>query len=136
MEVSCMINYKILIVDDSKNIRKLVSVVLKNEGYEFDEAENGLDALSKVRSERPDLVILDVVIPGMDGINVCKAIKKDPTISSTAVIILTSETTYEAMDAAKNAGAEVFMTKPFEPKDLKDVVKRLLGTNEIPKEIL
>jgi two-component system alkaline phosphatase synthesis response regulator PhoP len=111
-------------------------VVLKNEGYEFDEAENGLDALSKVRSERPDLVILDVVIPGMDGINVCKAIKKDPTISSTAVIILTSETTYEAMDAAKNAGAEVFMTKPFEPKDLKDVVKRLLGTNEIPKEIL
>jgi CheY-like chemotaxis protein len=131
MEVSYMTSKKILIVDDSKNIRKLVTVVLKNEGYEFSEAANGLDALSKVKLIRPDLVILDVVIPGMDGINVCKEIKKDPVISSTAVIILTSETTCEAMEAAKEAGAEVFMTKPFEPKDLKTAVKELLGTKAI-----
>jgi two-component system, OmpR family, alkaline phosphatase synthesis response regulator PhoP len=121
-----MTSKKILIVDDSKNIRKLVSVVLKNEGYEFSEVSNGLDALSRVKLERPDLVILDVVIPGMNGINVCREIKNDPVISSTAVIILTSEATYEAMDAAKDAGADMFMTKPFEPKDLRSAVRGVL----------
>jgi len=121
-----MTTRKILVVDDSKNIRKLITVILKNEGFEFIEAANGLDALSKARLEHPDLAILDIIIPGANGIKVCREIKKDPIIGAMPVIILTSEATYEAMESARAAGADMYLTKPFEPSDLKKAVKTLL----------
>ena len=129
MEVDEMKNNKpkILIVDDSKNIRKLISVVLGKDNYELYEASNGLEALEKVKLYSPDLVILDMIIPLVNGINVCKEIKNDPRTSSTSVIFLTSEVSYEARDKAHEVGAEVYMTKPFEPKDLRNAVKELIG---------
>lgn len=118
---------KVLIVDDSANIRKLVGVILGKEGYELYEASNGLEALEKVKLYSPDLIILDMIIPGVNGINVCKEVKNDPRTSSTSVIFLTSEVSYEARDKAHEVGAEVYMTKPFEPKDLRNAVKELLS---------
>ena len=118
---------KILIIDDSKNIRKLIKVVLRDKDYDFAEASNGLEALDKVKIENPDLVVLDMVIPGMNGIEVCKAIKGDPRTKHVRIIILTSETTLEARELSHQAGADVFMLKPFEPKDLRSAVKELLS---------
>ena len=115
--------YKVLIVDDSKNIRKLITVVLKNEGYKFSEAENGVEALEKIRLERPDLIILDIIIPGVDGLRVCKEVKSDPATKDISIIILTSEATYEAREKASAAGADAFLSKPFDPKVLKRLVR-------------
>jgi len=118
---------KVLIVDDSKNIRKLVSVVLGKIGYTYVEAGNGLDALEKVDIERPDLVVLDIVIPGVNGLKVCEDIRKNPATKDTGIIILTSESTYEAREQAHQAGADIYMTKPFEPNDLRVAAKEVLG---------
>jgi DNA-binding response OmpR family regulator len=117
---------KVLIVDDSKNIRKLISVVLGKYGYTFIEAANGIDALEKVDIERPDLVVLDIIIPGVNGLKVCEDIRKNPATKDTGIIILTSEATYEAREQAHKAGADVFMIKPFEPNDLRAAAKEVL----------
>lgn len=119
-------NPKILIADDSKNVRKLIAIVLKKEGYKFAEARNGLDALEKVKIEHPDLIILDIILPGMDGLQVCQEIKKDPKTTHIPIIILTTESSYEAREGAHQAGADVYMIKPFEPKDLRTAVKEVL----------
>jgi len=118
---------KILIVDDSKSIRKLISVVLGKIGYTYIEAGNGLDALEKVSIERPDLVVLDIIIPGVNGLKVCEDIRNNPATKDTGIIILTSEATYEARELAHKAGADVYMTKPFEPNDLRVAAKEVLG---------
>jgi len=117
---------KVLIVDDSKNIRKLISVVLGKIGYTYVEAGNGLDALEKVDIERPDLVVLDIIIPGVNGLKVCEEIRKNPKTKDIGIIILTSEATYEARELAHKAGADVFMIKPFEPSDLRAAAKEVL----------
>ncbi len=117
---------KVLVVDDSKNIRKLITVVLSKENYKFSEASNGIEALEKAELEKPDLVILDIIIPGIDGLKVCEEIRKDPQTREAAIIILTSECTYEARENAHEAGADVFMMKPFEPADLRSAAKSLL----------
>jgi len=117
---------KVLIVDDSSNIRKLIKVVLKKDGYEFDEADSGTEALAKIVLYEPDLVILDLVIPGVDGYGVCVNIKKGER-PQTKVLVLTSESSQDARDKAYEAGADHFMTKPFEPEDLRLAARRLLG---------
>ncbi len=117
---------KVLVVDDSKNIRKLVTVILGRENYRFSEASNGIEALEKARIESPDLVILDIIMPGADGLKVCEEIKKDPRTRDAAIIVLTSESGYEAKENARQAGADVFMIKPFEPSDLKSAAKNLI----------
>ena len=121
---------KVLIVDDSKNIRKLVSVVLGKSEYSYVEAGNGLDALEKVGIEHPDLVVLDIIIPGVNGLKVCEDIRKNPLTKDIGIIILTSEVTYEAREQAHQAGADVYMTKPFEPNDLRTAVKVLLSAKK------
>lgn len=117
---------KVLIVDDSKNIRRLVRVVLGKEGYAFVEAANGIDALEKASLERPDLIILDIIIPGINGLKLCEEIRKDRRLKNSGIIILTSEATFEARSEAHAAGADAFMIKPFEPADLRAAAKEIL----------
>ncbi len=118
--------YKVLIVDDSSNIRRLISVVLGKRGYKFIESANGLDALEKAKYERPDLVVLDIIIPGVNGLRVCEELRKDPETKDAGVIILTSEATYEAREQAHAAGADIYMIKPFEPNDLRAAADEVL----------
>ena len=119
---------KILIVDDSENIRKLVKAILKKVGeYEYIEAADGEEGLKKAAAHKPDLIILDLVIPKIDGIEVCRKLKSNPKTREIPIIILTSETTVEAVEQAKKAGADIFIGKPFEPKDLRVSVKELIG---------
>ena len=118
---------KILIVDDSRNIRKLLSVVLKNGKHVIIESGDGNEALEKARKERPDLILLDVIIPGKDGITVCREIKSDKRTRDIPVIVITSDTSGETRQKAISVGAAAFITKPFEPKEIREAVKKHLS---------
>jgi PleD family two-component response regulator len=116
---------RILIVDDSANIRKLIKVIVKRIGdYEYVEATDGREALKKVTECRPDLIVQELILNGIDGFELCRKVREE---LETPVIILTSETTYQAVEQAKEAGADIFIGKPFDPKDLRDSVKELIG---------
>ena len=113
---------RVLVVDDETNIVELLSVSLKFQGFEVHTASNGPAALDKAREIRPDAVILDVMMPGMDGVEVCR--RMDHT--STKVLMLTALGDVTTEVASLEAGARGFLTKPFSSMDLLDRVEALL----------
>lgn len=116
---------KILVVDDEEDYRHIVKLILEPEGYDVVEAKDGRDGLSVLQSERPDLVILDVNMPKMDGFTVCKKIRKDETSKYVPVIMLTVRNlTQEQVKGFEN-GADEYLTKPFESAELVSRVKSL-----------
>jgi len=117
---------RILIADDEPNIRNLVHIALEDEGFELFEAKDGPEAIEKARAIKPDLMILDVMMPGMIGYEVCEVIKKDPEVSHTIVFFLSSRVNPNAERAGKLTGGDYFMTKPFKPKELRTKVTELL----------
>jgi two-component system KDP operon response regulator KdpE len=106
---------RILVVDDEPQIRRIMRETLIAAGYEVDDARNGLEGLEKVRQFRPDLVLLDINMPEMGGVEVCKAIRSD---SSIGIIMLTVRKTEADKVAALDAGADDFVTKPFSTPEL------------------
>jgi two-component system KDP operon response regulator KdpE len=106
---------KILVIDDEPQIRRIMKETLSSSGYEVDEAKNGEEGLLKMREFRPDLVLLDMNMPEMDGLSVCKAIRAD---SSVAIIMLTVRKSESDKVAALDAGADDFVTKPFSTPEL------------------
>jgi len=118
---------KILIVDDEDNIRELVKASLKREGFELHEAMDGNDGLAKAKELKPDLVILDVMMPGKVGYEVCEELKKNPDTKDIYVIFLSSRTSPSSEESARMAGGDEWMYKPFEPKELRERVKKALG---------
>lgn len=117
---------KILIVDDEETIRSLLRLTLEDEGFEIFEAENGPEAVQKAKEIKPDLILLDVMMPGMLGYEVCEIIKNDPEVSHAVVIFLSSRSNPTAELTGKMKGADHYLTKPFKPKDLKEKVKQAL----------
>jgi len=119
----------LLLADDSVVIQKLVGLSFANEDVRLVTTDNGDDALTRARNLKPDLVLADVVMPGMSGYDVCAAIKADPELSSTPVLLLTG--TFEAFDEerARRAGSDGHITKPFEAQALVERVNRLLAEN-------
>ena len=118
---------KLLLADDSVVIQKLVALSLTNESIEIISTDNGDDALSMARELRPDLVLADVVMPGLNGYEVCEAIKQDPALAGTPVLLLTG--TFEAFDDARAnaAGANGQITKPFEAQALVERVSEVIS---------
>lgn len=106
---------RILIVDDQPKIRRFMRSTLARDGYEVDEAKTGEEALERVRVFRPDLVVLDVNMPGMGGMAACRALRSDTNI---AIIMLTVRNAEEDKVAALDAGADDFVTKPFSTPEL------------------
>lgn len=106
---------RILIVDDEPQIRRVMRTALSSAGYEVDDARTGEDALEKLRAFRPDLVVLDINMPGMGGLAACKAIRAD---SNVAIIMLTVRNTEADKVGALDAGADDFVTKPFSTPEL------------------
>ena len=105
---------KILIVEDDPAIRRVLALAAKSAGYEpVLEAETGDDGLAAVRREKPALVLLDVMLPGMDGLEVCRRVKSDPTLAATAIILLTAKGEERDVVAGLDAGADDYVTKPF-----------------------
>ena len=111
-----MINRKILVVDDDEKIVELVRVYLEKDGYRVLTSLDGLEALSLIREKRPDLVVLDLMLPGMDGLDVCRVVRAEG--NKVPIIMLTARTTDEDMLTGLDLGADDYMTKPFSPKVL------------------
>jgi twitching motility two-component system response regulator PilG len=115
---------KILVVEDSPTTRKVVVLTLKQKGYLLVEAKDGLEALSKINDERPDLVLLDIILPKMDGYRILSIIKKTPELKDTPVIMLTSKDGLVNRVKGRLAGSTAYLTKPFEPNDLIETVRK------------
>lgn len=122
---------KILIVDDDTNISELISLYLNKEGYDTKEVADGKMALQVFESYKPDLVLLDIMLPGADGYDVCKEIRKK---SRTPIIMLTAKGEVFDKVLGLELGADDYMVKPFDPKELIARVKAVLRRNTQPLE--
>ena len=118
----------ILIVDDEYIGRETLQSVLEGEGYELEMAENGLQAIEKAKKLLPDVILLDVMMPGMTGFEVCQRIRSDPQIAEIPIIILTALDDRESLLNALKAGADDFISKPFDRFELR---ARLLGITRL-----
>jgi DNA-binding response OmpR family regulator len=118
---------RILVVDDDADIRGLVEFKLQQAGYEVVTADDGAAALSIVGSWRPDLVVLDVAMPGMSGYDVCKRFRSDPAMEKVPVIMLTARTQATFSTLGYMAGADLYLTKPFSPRELVERVEAMLA---------
>ena len=118
---------RILVVDDEMYIVNILDFTLAGEGWEVVSANNGEDALRTLLKFEPDLVILDVMMPRMDGVEVCRAIKAREESASTPVIMLTAKDREKDKDDALEAGADLYLTKPFSPQRLVQEIRNLLN---------
>jgi len=122
---------KILLVDDDPDFVEATKIILESAPYEVEVAYNGTEALAKVRKEKPDLIILDIIMPEQDGFKVCKALKEDPELSKIPIIMLTSlsermgETVYSVSDGLM-LEAEDYVDKPVTPAELLSRVAKFL----------
>jgi len=121
---------KLLIVDDEPHIRLLLEQTLEeleDHDVEILTATNGLEALETIRSEKPNLVFLDVMMPKMNGYEVCQQIKADPTFNDVYIIMLTAKGQEFDRDRGKDVGADIYMTKPFDPDEILEKSFEILG---------
>lgn len=116
---------KILAVDDSKTMREMVSFTLKSAGYEIMEAEDGQDALNKLNGTKIDAVITDLNMPNMNGFELIRALRANPSYKFTPILMLTTEGDDSKKQEGKSAGATGWIVKPFNPEKLVEVVKKV-----------
>jgi CheY-like chemotaxis protein len=121
---------KILIIDDDAFIRRPLEFILREEGFAPVTAVDGEDGLAKLEGSRPDLIFLDVMMPGMDGYAVCRRVKTDPRFASIPVILLTAKGQEGDRDRGLAAGATEFMSKPYSPSELLQRVREILSEGE------
>ena len=128
---------KILIVEDEKDIVKMLDYSLKKEGFRISSAYNGEDGLDMARKEHPDLILLDLMLPEMDGLEVCKTLKNDTKTGHIPIIILTAKAQEADKIVGLELGADDYVTKPFSPRELiariKAVLRRLKEKDKIPE---
>ena len=115
----------IMTIDDSPTIRQMVSLTLSEAGYQIIEAVDGLDALAKVNGHRIDLFLSDVNMPNLDGIELTRRLRANPSTRFTPIVLVTTESQVEKKMAGKAAGASGWIIKPFDPDQLLAVVKRV-----------
>jgi two-component system chemotaxis response regulator CheY len=118
---------KIMTVDDSPTIRQMLGMALKGAGYEVVEAENGKDALSKLESEKVSMLITDLNMPEMNGIDLIRSVRQSPGLRFLPIIMLTTETQEAKRQAGKAAGASGWIVKPFKPEQLLKVVQMVMA---------
>ncbi len=119
---------KILIVEDQPDIRKLIRMTLEFEDYEIHEAADGAFGLRMASAVAPDLVLLDVMMPGeLDGLQVCQRIKSDPKLGHLKVVLLTARGQARDREAGQQAGADDYLVKPFSPLQLIETIERLIA---------
>jgi len=120
---------RILAVDDEPNIVRLIQVNLERMGYQVETANNGVQALEKIRASRPDLVVSDVMMPEMDGFELLSTIRRDPALEDLPVIMLTAKAQDKNVMEGYQRGADMYLTKPFNPMELIAFVKRILQSS-------
>jgi DNA-binding response OmpR family regulator len=119
---------KVLIADDETNIRNILDFTLHAEGFDVVAARNGDDAYTLALGEQPDLIVLDVMMPGTNGFETCRRLKSDRRTARIPVVLLTARGTRDDRRTGEDAGADAYVTKPFSPGKLVAVVQDLLGT--------
>lgn len=122
---------KVLVVDDDRVIQQLLVVNLELEGYEVDTASDGEQALAKIASVNPDIVLLDIMMPKYDGWEVCRRAKADKATADIPIIFLSARAQDLDVRRGYEIGVAAYMTKPFDPLELMDVVKRVLAGERI-----
>ncbi|MEA3209372.1 MAG: two-component system, OmpR family, response regulator [Chthoniobacter sp.] len=127
-------NKRILVADDEPDVLQLVSINLKNAGFNVIKAVDGLSALTQARETLPSLIVLDLMLPEMSGLEVCKVLKKEPRTSQIPIIMLTAKAEEVDRIVGLELGADDYLTKPFSPRELvlrvKSVMRRAAGTTE------
>jgi DNA-binding response OmpR family regulator len=116
----------VLIVDDEPMARTLLRLMLVRAGFNVFEAEDGFDALEKVRKNQPDVVLLDVMMPGMDGFAVCEALRNEASTATLPIVMLSAKTDLESMNKGLRVGATKYLTKPISPEELTQHVREVL----------
>ena len=122
---------KILVVDDESYITKIVAYKLRGAGFEVASARDGLEALEKVRADLPDLILLDVVMPRMDGFETLQVLKADPATRDIPVVFVTVKGKMEDRQRGLQLGAAEYLTKPFSPNDLLQCLQQVLHRGTI-----
>jgi len=118
--------YTVLIADDEPNILISLEFMLKREGHRILVARDGAQALDLIRAERPSLVLLDAMMPGLSGFEVCEAVRADPEIAATRIVMLTAKARPPDMARGIGAGADAYVPKPFSTRELIERVRELL----------
>ena len=128
---TCSMNKCILVVDDDKEVREILSFVLRQNGFEVIVANNGSQIQPILAQRIPDLILLDVMMPGEDGYHLCRYLRQHPLTRSVPIMIMTAHAEDIYQRISKDVGASVHITKPFHPLDLAEKVKALLNMKEI-----
>ncbi len=123
-----MTQKRILIADDNENIREALTYLLEDEGYCLSIAKDGAETLVKVREARPDILFLDIMMPEMNGYDVCRTIKNDPDLRNIYVIMLTAKGQAAEQERGRAAGADEYIVKPFSPMEILAKIKNILKT--------
>ena len=123
---------KVLIVEDEKDILQLVKLYLEKEGYRIVTASTGSEGLAQVRTEKPDLVVLDLMLPGLSGLEICKALRADDRTAALPIIMLTARGEESERILGLDVGADDYVVKPFSPNELMARVRALLRRTAPP----
>lgn len=118
---------KILIVEDDPGARRLVGYTLEHEGYQVITASNGMEGLKKARDEKPDLIVLDVMLPGLDGFEVCHRLRADPQTAIIPVLMLSAKAQETDISTGRKVGADDYLPKPADPSEIVRRVGNLLA---------
>jgi len=116
---------RVLVVDDEAVIRQLIAINLELEGFEVHQAVHGLDALAKARELDPDVVTLDLMMPGLDGWATAQRLRADPATARARIVLISARTRPADIERGQEVGADAYVTKPFDPDDIVDAVRRL-----------
>jgi CheY-like chemotaxis protein len=117
----------VLLVDDEPNIRETISFILEMEGYEVKTAVNGRDGLARIRELRPRVVLLDAMMPEMDGFEVCRMVRADAELASTTIIMLTAMGQKVDRERAEAVGVDHYLTKPFDDEEVLGLLEAAFG---------
>jgi CheY-like chemotaxis protein len=117
---------RVLVVDDDAQVHRLLRVNFELEGYQVDSAFDGPEALAAISKRRPDVLVCDVMMPGLDGVEVVRRLRGDPKTADLPVVLVSAKAQKGDAAAGKEAGADAYVTKPFDPQELLDTVSSLL----------
>jgi DNA-binding response OmpR family regulator len=121
-----MKNNKILVVEDEESLLKLESILLSSKGYSVTGVMDGKAALEEIKKNRPDLVLLDVMLPEMDGFEVCRRIKEESETAGIPVVMLTAKKSNQDIERGRQAGADAYITKPFKSTRVIEIIQGLI----------
>lgn len=121
---------KILVVEDEESLRKLITILLNSKGYDVRAVSNGQAALDALGEEKPDLVLLNVMLPAVNGFEVCQYIKKTPSTKDIPVVFLAAKMAKEDMARGQQVGADEYLTKPFKSAQMVETIDRLLNSRD------